>query len=200
MFDVCGTLFYSNTTFDFIKYYHKQQSNFFRFTYVKLLTGLLGKILHRYFKISIRKLIISTLNKENASNVESVAESFVTSYLSSKIIPSVFNQFMSLKESSEVYLISASIDPVIKKIADFYNVKYICSTLARNGDSYIGKIELDLKGNKSSYMNKEVIFYSDNLDDLSCSFLVDRYYFVRHKMSDKYKKMEFCKNVEVLNV
>lgn len=200
MFDVCGTLFYSNTTFDFIKYYHKKQSNFFRFIYVSLLTGLLGKILHRYFKVSIRQLIISTLNKEIVANVEAVAESFVASYLKYKVIPSVFNKFVSLKENSDVYLISASIDPVVKKIADFYNVKYICSTLARNGDNYIGKIEKDLKGNKCGYMSKEVIFYSDNLDDLSCSFLVDKYYFIRHKMSDRYKKMKFCKNIEVLNV
>lgn len=200
MFDVCGTLFYSNTTFDFIKYYHKQQANFFRYIYVRVLTGIMGKILHRYFKISIRQLIISTLKKEKICNVESIAEGFVEFYLQPRTIPSIFNEFLSLKETSEVYLISASIDPIVKKIAEFYNVKYICSTLCRSDNAYMGNIEIDLKGNKNDHMSKDVIFYSDNLDDLPCSFLVRKYYFVRHKMNDRYKKIKFCNNVEVINV
>lgn len=200
IFDVCGTLFYSNTTFDFIKYYHQHQNNLFRTIYVKCLTGIIGKILHRYFKISIRKLIISTLKKEDVKKVDSIADDFVHGYLQSKIIFPVFDKFIVLKERYDVILVSASIDPVIRKIAQLYNVKFICSSLERYDDYYTGIIAEDLKANKHNHIKSVFAFYSDNLDDLPCSFMVEQYYFIRHKMSDRYKKIKYSKSMEVINV
>ncbi|MBB1279842.1 haloacid dehalogenase-like hydrolase [Pseudoalteromonas sp. SR41-1] len=200
IFDVCGTLFFSNTTFDFVKYYHMHKKNKLKSFFIKRLTGNLGKVMHRFLNISIRKLIISTLKGELVSDVEYLAAEFVRSNLENKKIESIFNEFTQLKKNNNVVLVSASIEPVIKSIAELYGVYFQCSELEIKNEKYTGIISKDLKGNKHLYIDSASAFYSDNLDDLACSFMVENFYFIRHKMSNRYKAFDYSENVEVINV
>ena len=44
VFDLCGTLYRSNTTYDFIEYFHKKKRHFIKWFLVFILMSLVGKI------------------------------------------------------------------------------------------------------------------------------------------------------------
>lgn len=202
-FDVCGTLYTVNTTFDFIKFYHKKHKNYFRLFFCFLLGSAIGKVLHRYFRISTRDYFIRTLKGIHYSNLTNTAKDYFESELlkSKKLLTvySIFSDYLN-NNSCNVVLISASIDPVISVIAEYYSVDFYCTELEYIDNVCSGKIKLDLKGRKMSCIKNSKgnsTFYSDNLDDLICASFVSRYYFIQKKKNIKLEKYH---NVEIINI
>ena len=181
VFDVCGTLYRSNTTFDFVKFYHRKEKNLCRLFFVLLLTSFFGKAINKFLGVSIRNLIISTLSGESLCKVNSRADEFTQNYLSNFKIDSIFKLFAEekLRPNTSIILASASIEPVIKSIARFLEVDFFATKLEVNNGSFSGKIENDLKGQKHRCLAdvKMDFFASDNKDDFlvglkSCKYLI----------------------------
>lgn len=205
-FDVCGTLFYENTTFGFVLFYHRKNNNIIRFLYCYILLSFIGKILHRLFGVSLRTLFLSTINGKKKNTLDSVANEYIDYLIENKRIDIVFDIFKSYIESQShnVILLSASIDVVIDALAKRFSIQYYSSELEYSKGVLKGGIAYDLKGNKHYILNSDPMsyeFYSDNLDDLPCASCVDNYYYVVHKTKiDKSKQIHDQKNIKVLYV
>ncbi|MDR9826045.1 haloacid dehalogenase-like hydrolase, partial [Vibrio sp. FNV 38] len=172
-FDVCGTLFSVNTTFDFICYYHRYNRNYTYFLLCKLLQSFIGKVAHKLFGFSMRKVFFSTIRFEKKHDLENVADLYCRTQLQGSKIDIVFDSFLDKLESNEynVVLVSASIDPVINSLAEIYNVKCFSSMLEYDfNEEFTGKLKFDLKGNKDQILLNskgfDSAFYSDNNDDV----------------------------------
>lgn len=181
VFDVCGTLYSSNTTFDFVKFYHRKESNLFKLFFVTLLTSFFGKVINKFLGVSIREMIISTLSGESLCKVNSCADEFTRNFLIDFKIDSIFKLFdeEKLRPNTCIILASASIDPVIKAIAKFLEVDFFATKLEVINGLFSGKIENDLKGQKCRFLTdiKMDFFASDNKDDFlvglkSCKYLI----------------------------
>ena len=69
VFDVCGTLYNSNTTFDFILEYHRYRNNKVRSLYLMILLSFPCKVLNKLKLFSIRKRMIATLKGEEKKHL-----------------------------------------------------------------------------------------------------------------------------------
>lgn len=193
VFDVCGTLYTVNTTFDFIQFYHKSRSNYFRWFLVKLLQSKIGKLFNKIFGFSIRRYIIFSLRGELAFDVGYIAQIYVSSELSKRQCSLAFDYLNYCKSDSnveDVFLISASIEPVIQKVAQELNVSYLCSKLELKDGKYTGKLTTDLKGNKTKFIkDAEVVFFaSDNHDDFDLGLIASRYVIFTKRKNYSYWK------------
>lgn len=188
VFDVCGTLYYANTTFSFLEYYFRDKDRF-KFLLIRILLSLPVKVIlvslsKMGIKADLRSFLIGLLKHERANDVERYANIFVSEELNSKRFlktQSILKK--AQEENSRVVLVSASLEPVIKAIADNLQVKeYFSSTLETSEEGvYSGKLLQDLKGQKlsliKSYFNfqtTEFFVYTDNLDDIALVELAEK--------------------------
>lgn len=170
IFDICGTLYNSNTTMDFCEY---RCNNRFKKTLLKLSKTLPSKALNKILLIlfdldMIRVLHVSSLKNRTKKELEKDAELFVDNYLEDRKITEVHNK---LKEFSkdEIILVSATVEPVAKAISQkLGNVKYMATTLKYQDDICLGIIKDDLLGNKQNYFKDSNVDFiiTDNKSDL----------------------------------
>src|SRR5262249_7097311 len=92
LFDVCGTLYTSNTTFDFLEYYWSKKGGL-RFFFFRLSRSVLGRALwklisHIWGRDLFRIASIRTLAGERCDEVQSIAQIFVRDVLATRhIVP-----------------------------------------------------------------------------------------------------------------
>lgn len=204
-FDVCGTLYDKNTTFTYVCFYHRYKRNYLRFLLVSFYLSVFGKILNKYFGVSIRSLIIKTLRNEKKSNLEEVADIYIVSFLEkhkSYKIHSVFLEMIDLSKE-DVVLVSASIDVVINALSRKYNIQFYSSELEYLNGKASGQLAVDLKGSKNGVIKRlstsGSVFYTDNFDDLPCANFVNKLYFVVKKPKSV-NKLEVSNNVSFIYI
>lgn len=167
VFDVCGTLYASNTTFDFIIEYHKYHRNRLKFFWTQILLSLPFKILNRMKFLSIRRNMIYSLKGESKHELFDFSQIFVDRYLGNKRKQETMQ--LLLNDPLNSVLMSASIDPVIIAISNHLNVKAYSSVLEYNDEGMCtGKLNVDLKGIKSNQIaesNLELVA-TDNMSDI----------------------------------
>lgn len=181
VFDVCGTLFRSNTTYDFLCYYFKKK-NKGKYALCRIGVSLPSKVLITVFskmgvRVGLRPFLIALLQDENVEEVGVQARAFVLDYLYTRKNVKVHDILdQALEQQKRVVLASASLDPVVKAIAEDLHVKEsIASVLGQGrGPQYTGVLVQDIKGNKLSYLqslldlnNTELVVITDNLDDIA---------------------------------
>lgn len=156
IFDVCGTLYAANTTSGFLAFYHQIRGHRLRglvcrsitsrLSPLRYLSHLAGKALGRDLG---RAILISTLKGEAAAEVAVVADRYVEERLGKlEIAHSQRLLDQHRLRAERIVLMSNSIAPVIKAIAETLQVDYRASSLARDGAAYSGRIERDLTGRK----------------------------------------------------
>lgn len=190
VFDLCGTLFHSNTTFDYIKQYHKNRKNWLRYFKCLVYTSYFGKILNRIFRFSIRKRCIQTLADESRSDLENFSEVFYDTFLLNRKNHTAFDQyFIELSDSNKILICSASLSEVVKVVARRLDVSYVSSELRfdKNGKCF-GELSKDLKGNKSEIFSSYSIrfFATDNLDDVQACRLSEKCVIFSQKKNIEY--------------
>lgn len=174
LIDICGTLFYSNTTFDFLDYYIKNPK------YIRLrkrmdnkLLLIINNIIYRLFHYDYFRLrAITYLKGMRKEVIEQMADEFYQSYLLERKNTKVWQIISDLqKKNTPIVLISGTISPIAEKIAEYINCTEISSPLEYNEDICTGKIKKDNLRNKIKALNKRNIFppYSivitDNIAD-----------------------------------
>lgn len=170
IFDVCWTLYRSNTTFDFIIYvYMEKRIKNFRFLILTSKVGkifflLLGKLIGRDI---YRSMFVGLLKGFTRSDLNDLVENFYYNFLEKKKIDYTFEIFNKI-DTQEIVLCSASLDVVVSYIADYLNVDFFSSELEFKNDICTGKISKDLLGRKDILLEDEnlELVVTDNLSDL----------------------------------
>ncbi|MFN3639955.1 MAG: HAD-IB family phosphatase [Flavobacterium sp.] len=189
LFDVCGTLYHSNTTYDFMKFFLKRNDpkRYYRYLLMK------SWFLKPFWKLLIflkgnnylnRKIFLSLLKGYNVERVQQEAKYFVENQLNCKKMYELHEKLEShLSQNHHVVLLSASIEPVIQAIANHLGIPTFLSTqLGITNETYNGEIVFDMEGKKKAsfeknYQDKKdklVYFYSDNKEDIDLLESVDK--------------------------
>lgn len=176
VFDVCGTLYNSNTTFDFLDWYLKNNPKYKLFR--KLSKTKIGKILNYPFYKFLKKDLIriigtSFLKNKSLNEIQKHASIFVNEILINKQKNDVIEILEKYKKLDfEIILISGSFEFLIKEVAEFYNLqKYYATKLDIKNDIYSGKIKQDQLYDKFNLLKAmypkidELFVISDNLTD-----------------------------------
>lgn len=211
VFDVCGTLYNSNTTFDFLDWYFSKNKKyqFFR----KLSKTFLGKVLnypfYKFMKKDLIRLIgTSFLKNKSTREIEIASKEFIKEKLESKKKLDIVKMLENYrKENYEIILISGSYEFLIKEIALEFEIKNFFATKLQNiNDFYTGKLSHDQLFNKIDLIKtiypkyEEFIVVSDNLTDYSLLKAASKGFIVCNKSKHlNFWKEKNLKNCEVIN-
>lgn len=172
IFDICGTLYKSNTTFDFLSWTFKKNRKFnlYKKVYSNILWKVFNKFLRHFFHFDLTRILALYFLRGFSKDVLSQkADEFVNSFLITKKNNDVINALNKLKENrSNVMIMSATIDIVAKAIAKSLQVKHFYSSSLKYDDSICcGYLVHDLLGNKSSFLKDNISIAAVFTDDLS---------------------------------
>jgi len=199
IFDVCNTLYDSNTTFDFIRFVLAQGRRW-KLVWFKLLTfklspvfigfTLLGK-LHQ--KDLLRNNAVQLLKGFSKKELQELATAFYRQYLQEKKMPDTLQMLEGARLNGEVWLFSNSLEPVIEAIAKDLHVSYEATQLAYNSDgTFTGKISRDLSGKKKDIFEQRFgkhasikMMCSDNHSDQEILKLAEKPYVVLYREADR---------------
>ncbi|MBS9525604.1 haloacid dehalogenase-like hydrolase [Litoribacter alkaliphilus] len=216
IFDVCGTLYHSNTTYDFLKYFFLR-NNYVNYMKISLLLSIPVKVfivaLNKIgWNLPLRSYLVGLLEGTGLNEVEVEAEKFVKEILCHRKIDAVHGMLQgSLSEGKKVLLVSASIDPVIKAIAKDLGVGFfVCSTLeVMEKNFFTGKFSKDIKGNKANIANEGVgiewgktSVFTDNKDDMDLIERCDSAFVISKKRNINFweKKLKSYPNSKLIHV
>jgi phosphoserine phosphatase len=195
IFDICNTLFDSNTTYDFISFFLDKQGRedlkskyhsivsktSLRFWYLLLLSKITGKDLHKQEVIGLLKGVHYDLLYQEALV-------FFDLVLARRKIGSVFSLLAAAKEngSENVWLISSTIDPVAVAIGRRLEVNVACSTLDYKEGICSGEVSKELSGRKHELLNElkltgDFTVVTDNFTDYTLASLAVKKYIVIYK-------------------
>ena len=213
VFDVCDTLYFSNTTHDFVRFaadnkmsgirrsiFHIFNARISPLFWLLLVTSRLsGKDIHKSLNIGL-------LGGMSSQEVEKLASKFYQEFLSDKKI-SVSHELMydARKAGHVILLCSSSIEPVVKVVAERIGADaYLCTELEVLDDHISGKISHELQGIKignirERFPDDEVaLAVSDNLSDASLLAAAQKAIAISY--SDRASQFWKDQNVEVIDL
>lgn len=177
VFDVCGTIYQSNTTFDFIYYIYRAswRGKIWKFLIGSLLGKALGYVFSKYFKLDIyRETGNRLLKRFTIRQIKVLAAEFVQEYLAERKNEEVIRKMEAYRAKGyQIVLMSASYDFIIEQVASSLQANaYFGSRLKSHNDRYIGGYHFDLKGKKKQVLEanypqiERLAAISDNQSDL----------------------------------
>lgn len=181
VFDVCDTMYYSNTTHDFIHFVFKEKSISVKKLVYNLLNSKLLPLKYVLITVSVftnldllKKLNVYLLKGMSLRSISQLAERFVDEFLQDKKIVQIHNLIKTYKCAGLcIILCSSSIEPVVKAIADKTgNKDYIGTELEFEKGIFTGKILKDTTSKKLEFLEKVNLSgkieyaISDNVSDL----------------------------------
>ncbi|MBX3166758.1 MAG: haloacid dehalogenase-like hydrolase [Candidatus Eremiobacteraeota bacterium] len=181
VFDVCGTLFSEDTTIGLLERclaLHAPRRHLLfrllsnRYSPFNLLLRVLEKASshHIYKHLAIR--LLAGISEEQMAGA---AQSYLEYLLEHRVHQPVFDEFLEARQSGRTILVSASLDPIIRALADFYKIEYLASQLESHAGRFTGRLLLDLTGRKlealTDYLGSPTALaeshcYTDNFSDL----------------------------------
>lgn len=213
IFDVCGTLYNSNTTFDFLEFYWSRKGAHLSLVFLRLSRSLIGKIFWAVAsrvsgKDLFRTVAIRTLAGERCDAVEAVAQTFAHDILASRSISPVIELFRAQRLSgARLVLLSASICPVVRAIAINLSADgYYCTSLVVNDGRYGGSIERDMRGIKKQVYLQEMerggdfTFVTNNREDLPLLEIASTAYIVARNKDLKFWKSRMPAHARLIEV
>ena len=181
VFDICDTLYYSNTTHDFVRFVLEKEPVSAR----KFICWLLNtKFLpFKYFLIflsiktgrdKLRSFNVSMLKGFSRRDLAERANQFVNEFLAPRRIEPTQELLRTQAAAGlRIVLCSSSIEPVVKAIAEKLAIKdHVSTSLEYDGDLFTGRIAKDITRSKLQELKArnllgELVFaVSDNLSDL----------------------------------
>jgi HAD superfamily phosphoserine phosphatase-like hydrolase len=182
IFDVCDTLFATNTTFAFLNFYAtpghapRLSAALKRWTSRRSPAFYIGAAIYRLTGADLaRNRAIAALKGEDRAALESAATRFAEDVLPSFANQPVMQRLAQHKSAGdEVLLASSSLDIVIAPIARGLGVDFLASRLGFDGSICTGRLDPDLTGTKLSALERHglnrgraVHVYTDNRSDAS---------------------------------
>ena len=176
VFDVCGTLYRSNTTFDFLDFFFKKRDS----KKLKKLLAIRNKkspfywyraILFKLFHIDrFRASAVGLMKGYEKQLIEAEASSFLEDVLEKVKIMESFDVLNDSKAAGfKVILASNSIEPVVRTIAEKLEVEYISTSLKVKDGKYTGAVLEEMTGAKHLKLKKAGVLdfnvVTDNYSD-----------------------------------
>ncbi len=207
IFDVCDTLYSTNTTFDFLDTYFMKDKKYilFRKSSKFFPIKVFNFIIYKTFKLDVIR-ILATSFLANKSILE--IEIFTNDYVNNKLVSKQNKKIVELlkdyqSQGYKIVLMSGAYDFIIKDIARFFNIDtYFATKLEIVYEKFTGKISQDILLQKDilykeSFPNvSELIVVSDNKSDLNLLLLADKALAVCNKEKD----LDFWKNYKNINI
>lgn len=177
LIDICGTLYDSNTTMDFLDYVFGMQRRYRR--YRTMTTWLPMRILNKcslllFLKDPIRTYGVRFLKGLSKDEIQSFVEKFYTDYLQDRCQKPVVDLLDQYRYSPyRLVIVSATLDCIAHKIAKTLNISTVFSSVMKY-DSVgrcTGRIAVDLLHAKQKALQQHGIYppfnltISDNLSD-----------------------------------
>ena len=179
VFDVCGTLYRSNTTFDFLRYLIKTGVLPRHLTEILLGPNLFIKSGFKMFerisgKSLLKPLVLRALAGIPSLAVYEAATGFVATELAEVRIETTHRLLENAKTQGRVMLISSSVEPVVRAVAQHLgNLEYIASTLEESNGILTGRVACEQHSRKlqslrkvDSLLSTELTVVTDNRSDL----------------------------------
>lgn len=173
--DICGTLYRSNTTFDFLDFYlHTLDWRIFRSLSKCFAWRAVNKLLVRYLQFDLtRTLAVRFLGGIPSVELDRACARFYEDYLEKRKNIPVFERISSLKkEGVKLYLASATLDFIACRASAHCSIEVVLSTrLDYAGLVCQGKIHTEVLGNKydrltqANKLEKPYGVITDNLSD-----------------------------------
>jgi len=196
VFDVCGTIYDANTTFDFLDYYFKDNDKYNNFTKLRkvFLVKVSNYIFYKYFKKDITRLIATSfLKNEPIEKVQKSAKQYVNNILSNKIKKQTINLMKTYKNKGfHIILMSGSYNVLIEHIQAYFDTDdYFASKLEIKNSKYTGKYKYDQLLNKKDTLQEyypnidELIVVSDNRTDYELMKFATKSYAICNKEKQK---------------
>ena len=192
VFDVCGTLYDSNTTFDFLDDYFKTDKKYQLFRrFSKSLSGkLLNYPFYRFFKYDIVRVIATGFLKGiSEQELQLAMKAFVYEQLDSKIkknIQSLLAEYK--KEGFHIFLMSGSYSLIVEHVCSYFDADgFVASELEVVNSKCTGKYKTDQLFNKKAILFEtypditELIVVSDNRTDYELMKAADKGFAVCNK-------------------
>jgi|TARA_B100000315_G_C14591865_1_gene596314 phosphoserine phosphatase len=194
VFDLCNTLYYSNTTFDFIEYVLSQNDFSLKFRVFHSIynkyspIGILLLMIEKFWiKNLIRNLSVRLLSGFSRDELYLNSERFLKEFLSHREIHEIHGMLRKAQDSeANVYLISDSLEPVVRAVARELGVPYIAIEMQFYDGYSTGRLEkVKQKLDWVSEINYEKLtVISDNKTDRELLEEADSGYAVIHDEQD----------------
>jgi len=176
--DLCGTLYRSNTTFDFLRFLLADDADYRRFE--ESSKTLPARLANRLLVGDRRRTrAIGFLDGYSRSFLTEAADSFLDSI---DMIEDVYERVTLLRpEHDQTILMSSSIDFIVERACARLGFdRYYASRLNYTGDVCDGTIAFDLLGRKhhviaAEFADSECTLVTDNRSDVDCRHFVDRF-------------------------
>lgn len=161
VFDICGTIFKSNTTFDFLTFWLSPRSKYYS-SFDKLRKTFIWKVINKitrtYLHIDITRIIaLRFLKGYSRLQLLEGADMFYESYLMKHLNDHVVRKIKELQVNSScnVLIASATIDVVAEVIARKMQINTWYSSELCYVDSICqGKLSKDLLGKKDDFVQE----------------------------------------------
>jgi len=176
LIDICGTIYRSNTTFDFMEFWFSDVRWFNRLMLIKKhkTVGFINAIIFRIFGLDlIRSYVISHLKGLTEHQLKEMTEKFYDSFLSQVINSNVMEIINTKREAGyRLVIVSATLDCIAKEVAMKLNIlEQFSSELEYKNGICTGRLKTDwlssklknLQNRNVDLSNIEVI--TDNYDD-----------------------------------
>lgn len=209
--DICGTLYASNTTFDFLDFYFSNNDRYRRFSRIRRsdLWRVFNKLIWIFFGMDLtRKIAIQFLKGEPMDRIQGAVKCFVTNILEKKKHGAVFELINTLrKDGFRIVVTSATLDVIAREVSSRLNVDecYATELCFDSKGTCLGKIAHDLLGCKKEYLEANGIMppfnavITDDFSDIELIKNSDRSYVVCNDRS--IQKWESRKNrLGILNI
>jgi HAD superfamily phosphoserine phosphatase-like hydrolase len=183
--DICGTLYDSNTTLDFLTLSNSSFASLRKNLFSRLLNKISRSVIRYDF---IRNIGVGKLAGKTHTELNNEALQFFNSYLSSREIKETHAIIADLrKEGFKIILISATMDFLAREIGNRLSADSVFSTsLIYEGEICMGKIENDLLGRKHLLVEQilaeekakngetEIVVITDDKTDIELAMLAQR--------------------------
>ena len=203
LIDICGTIFNSNTTFDFLAFLFQKNNryyNLFNKLRKTFFWRCFNKSLYYIFRLDLTRIIaLRYLKGLSKDFLLEQSQIFYDDFLSTLINKEVYEEIIQLQscQENELILVSATIDVVAQIIASNLSIdKYLSTSLNYDLKNIcLGSISNDLLGKKSLFLKQENInppyflTITDNLDDIDILNLSQNKFIIIHKNEAKWTSL-----------
>lgn len=176
LLDICGTLYDSNTTFDFLDFHFKTRGYLlFRRLTRLMIWRAFNKILFHTIGLDLtRVLAVRFLKGIPVKQLEDAVDVFFTNWLVLQSYETVHSLVEGYKkEGKNIVIVSATLDVIAKKVAQSLGViEWYSTSLEVINGRCTGKILVDLLSRKLAFLKSQQVlppFYAtitDNFSDL----------------------------------
>ena len=160
--DICGTLFESNTTFDFLDYFIRSwKFRLFRKISKSIIWRVFNKICRRLGGWDLTRIIaLRFLKGYSRQQLTVAAEDFYNTYLVHKIQQPVYVVVEELRRTGyKLCLVSATLDCIAEVVARKWRIESYYSSSLRYDNSFCeGCLRTDYLGKKIEYLRRIGIY------------------------------------------